>query len=207
MKLYLNETIEIQEENSKMKKKLLTVLLVVSILTLLPVISVQAKKPLGTMDLTYNQAWLKPQPLIPDWVGTITFDIDNDGIGEEYGMLFFAIGSGKEFDDFLKGKVHFFEEIWVIYDLQSKVFPPLPEGNAEKWSYWLPDNNPAELVLWGYDKGQTNIQNSKYRMNGNIEEAFGAFSMWMGHNVHMSGIIEWLGPGVPDKAPGIFRIN
>ena len=74
-------------------------------------------------------------------------------------------------------------------------------------TYWLPRNHPSELVLWGYDQGQTNIQNSNYHMNGNVEEAFGDFSMWEGRNVYMSGVIEWYGPGEPHYASGTFRIN
>lgn len=177
-------------------------------LALLPAETAQAKKPLiGTMDLEYNLGWPEPQDEIPDWVGTITID------GEEYDMLFFAIGSGKAFDDAFKGKIHFFEEIWAIYDLDDG-FPAIPSNDPDDWAYFLPKNDPDELVLWGYDKGQTNIQTSKYHMTGNVEEAFGGFSMWEGRNVYMSGIIEWQvietpeGPVVaPQYAPGEFRIN
>ncbi len=189
-----------------MRKKLSVLILSVFILTLLPTISVQAKKPIGTMDLTYNLAVTGPTDKIPDWVGSIEID------GKDYGMLFFAIGSGKAFDDAFKGNIHFFEEIWAIYDLGDKIFPDLP--NELGWDYWLPANGPSELVLWGKDKGQTNIQNSKYRMNGDIKGAFGDFEMWMGHNVHMSGQIEWQNLGTPEnpiiapfKAPGTFKIN
>lgn len=178
-------------------------------LALLPVITAQAKEPLiGTMDLEYNLGCPGPQAEIPDWVGTITID------GEEYGMLFFAIGSGKAFDDAWVGKIHFFEEIWAIYDLDDVDFPVIPNGDPNAWEYWLPSNNPVELVLWGYDKGQTNIQTSKYHMNGFVEEAFGDFSMWEGRSVHMSGVIEWQNLGTPEDpimaphyAPGEFRIN
>jgi hypothetical protein len=164
---------------------------------------VYAKKPLvGTMDLTYNTLVPGPQPLIPDWVGTITID------GEEYGMLFFAIGSGKSFDDFLKGQVHFFEEIWAIYDTDFDLRSLIPSNSAVDWDYWLPANEPDELVLWGYDKGLTNVRNSKYHMNGDVQEANGIFSGWEGRSVHMKGVIQWNPEtGGPQYAPGTFRIN
>ena len=187
-----------------MKRKASTILSLVLAFTLAlwPVTTIQAKLPLrGTMDLEFNTAWPGPQDEIPDWVGTITID------GEEYGMLFFAIGSGKAFDDNLKGKVHFFEEIWAIYDTDFDLTSLIPSDDPANWADWLPRNDPEELVLWGYDQGQTNIQNSNYHMNGNVEEAFEDFSMWEGRNVYMSGVIEWYGPGAPQYAPGTFRIN
>ena len=190
-------------------KRLIVLLALAFIVALVPAGTAQAKKPLiGTMDLEFNLGWPEPQDVIPDWVGTITID------GTEYGMLFFAIGSGKAFDDNLKGKVHFFEEIWAIYDTDFDFTSLLPSTDSDDWAYWLPSAEPAELVLWGYDVGQTNIQNSNYHMNGNVEEAFGIFADWEGRNVHMSGVIEWQivdtpeGPVVaPHYAPGTLRIN
>jgi hypothetical protein len=170
-------------------------------LILLPLGAIKAKKPLeGTMDLEFNLGWPAPQDEIPDWVGTITID------GEEYKMLFFAIGSGKAFDED-PGKVHFFEEIWAIYDTDEDLTLLIPSDSALDWEYWLPENDPEELILWGYDKGQTNLVNSDYHMNGNVEEAFEEFSVWEGRNVHMSGVIEWYENGAPNFAPGTFRIN
>ncbi|MFX1506894.1 MAG: hypothetical protein ACFFDC_12390 [Promethearchaeota archaeon] len=188
-----------------MRKKLSVLVLSVFILTLLPAVSISAKKPRGTMDLEFNLLVPPISDQIPDWVGTITID------GEEYGMVFFAIGSGKAFDDDFKGNVHFFKEIWAIYDTDFDLKSLIPSDDPADWEYWLPVNEPDELALWGYDKGQTNVQNSKYRMNGNIEEAFGDFGKWTGRNVHMSGIITWqILPGdivAPETAPGTFRIN
>jgi hypothetical protein len=171
-------------------------------LALLPVMTAQAKNPLyGAMDLEFNTAWPGPQDEVPDWVGAITID------GEEYGMLFFAIGSGKAFDDNLKGNVHFFEEIWAIYDTDFDLTSLIPSSSAADWEYWLPCNHPDELVLWGYDQGQTNIRTSKYHMTGSVEEAFNEFSAGEGRNVYMSGVIEWYETGGPHYAPGTLRIN
>ena len=88
-----------------MRKMVLAPLIVclVVLLSTLSMPAASARKPLrGTMDLEFNLLWPGPQQTdIPDWVGTITID------GAEYGMAFFAIGSGKAFDD-VPGKVHFF---------------------------------------------------------------------------------------------------
>ena len=188
-------------------RRLIVLLALAFTLALVPAIPAQAKKPLiGTMDLEFNLLWPGPQADIPDWAGNITFN------GDEYRMLFFAIGSGKAFVDD-PGKVHFFEEIWAIYDTDDFT-SLLPSDDPGDWAYWLPSNAPAELVLWGYDAGVVAWQNNKYRMNGNVEEASGAFEVWEGRNVHMSGEIEWQeietqeGPTLaPHHAPGTFRIN
>jgi hypothetical protein len=199
-------------------KGLSAVALAAIALAFVAVAVVQAKKPLyGTMDLEFNLGHPGAQAEIPDWVGTVTIN------GKEYGMLFWAIGNGKSFIGDPPGlKVHFFEEIWAIYDLSSYGDPPggfgfrdlIPSDDPSDWSYWLPCNSPPELVLFGGDQGITNLQNSKYHMNGNVEGAFGDFEDWQGRNVHMSGDIVWQtletpeGPVIaPYQAPGTFRIN
>ena len=188
-----------------MKVKASSLLLLVFTLALLPAGFTQAKKPLiGTMDLEFNVDWflVGPQKAVPDWVGTIAID------GETYGMLFFAFGSGKPFTaDPPGGSVHFFEEIWAIYDTDFDLTSLIPSSSATDWEYWLPSNHPEELALWGYDNGQTNLVNSNYHMTGNVEEAFGDFSIWEGRNVYMSGEIIWYETGGPHFAPGTFRIN
>ena len=190
-----------------MKKKLVIPLLLFSIMTLLPVMSVQTQKPApnltGTMDLQYNLGWPGPQDEIPDWVGNITFD----GGHTFYDMAFYCIGSGKSFvtsPDSLKGKIHFFEEIWVIGQI-NYVF----DENGVLAYY-----EEEAILCWGYDTGTTNTQNSRYHMNGNVEEASGFFEYYTGRSVHMSGVIVWQILGTPEnpkiapfEAPGTFRIN
>jgi len=175
-------------------------------LALVPVAMVQATKPLrGTMTLEFNTGWFVhgPQATVPDWVGTITID------AQVYGMLFFAIGSGKPFTaDPPGGSVHFFEEIWAIYEFDGVYFPDIPNDDPDDWEYWLPSEGPSELVLWGYDVGITNKINSKYHMNGNVEYAAEGWEMYLGRNVHMSGEIIWdSNTGYPLYAPGTLRIN
>jgi len=174
----------------------LTVLLALAFtLALVPAIPAQAKKPLtGTADVEFNLLWPGPQLEIPDWVGTITID------GTEYGIAFFWIATGKAFE-VGRGMASFFQEVWRIYDWMTFDF------ETQELDY-------GQILLWGYDTGVVSLQNSKYRMNGNVEEAIGDFAVWQGRNVHISGIIEWQeietpeGPVIaPHYAPGTFRIN
>ncbi len=154
--------------------------------------AISAKVPLrGTMDLEYNLAWPGPQDVIPDWVGTI--DID----GELYGMAFFAIGTGKPFEDDRPGSAYFFGEIYEIYEtLEFKFVDGI-----------LTCFNPGAIVLKGTDEGSTNLKNSHYRMNGVVTETNEDFAKWLGRSVHMSGTIIWTDFGAPQNAPGTFRIN
>lgn len=59
-------------------------------------------------------------------------------------MFFFAIGSGKAFDDTWKDKIYFFEEIWAIYNLDEGL-PVIPSNNPSDWEYLLPSINPDAL--------------------------------------------------------------
>ncbi len=178
-----------------MRKKLSVLFLLVSILTLLPVLSVGAKKPLrGQMDLFLVLEMDKPYSYpegeeLVTWEGTIEFD-------NIYYMRFFFIGPGKPGNP-EPGKASHFGEIWEI---------------------WTADPNEGGLpLLWGTDEGLTNVEKDltwKYRMNGIVVEAFDydgypEFSMWAGRTVHMSGTIIWNGEpmALMSTAPGTFRIN
>lgn len=188
---------------NQLKKWSVVLLVAAFALACVAVAPVQAKKHVyGAMDLEYNLLWPGYQTGVPDWVGSITID------GEEYGMLFFAFWTGKPFDDPAQGMAFFFGEIWAIYDMGDADFPGIPNGEVADWEYWLPANDPAELVMWGYDEGITNMANTNYHMGGNIEEASGVFEKYDGRNVHMSGIIIWYEEmPAPHYAPGTFRIN
>jgi len=181
-----------QQKDNEMKTKLSIVHVMVLILSLVAAAPVSAKAPLvGAMDLQFNLGWPGPQAHTPDWVGTITID------DEEYGMAFFAIGSGKPFNEDPSASVHFFEEIWKIYDELEFEFNEFGV---------LTEFEEGDVLLWGYDTGITNLKNSKYHMNGSVE-ADDLFDEWVGRNVHMSGDIEWYDSGAPQSAPGTFRIN
>ena len=178
-------------------KRMITTLVMVSVLSLVSATSAIAEEPLtGTMDLEFNLGWT-PLGSDPVWVGTITID-END-----FGMAFFVTGSGKSFaldppfDADKKRTVHFFAETWVIYDA---ITPVWDEGV-------LVTLGPGNILLSGNDRGITNLANSKYQMNGSVEVANGDFSMLEGRNVHMSGDVVWYPFGAPHFAPGTFRIN
>ncbi|MFX0015289.1 MAG: hypothetical protein ACFE98_11915, partial [Candidatus Hermodarchaeota archaeon] len=143
-----------------MRKKIALLLLSVFILTLIPAVSVNAKKPhIGTMDLQFNLAWPGPdQTDFPDWVGTITFD------GVEYGMAFYAIGSGKPVHGDPSASVHFFKEIYEIYEVGTLEYEFDESGNLIHDTFVK-----GNIVLWGYDAGLTNLKNTKYHMTGTVE--------------------------------------
>nr|KXH72028.1 MAG: hypothetical protein AM324_07875 [Candidatus Thorarchaeota archaeon SMTZ1-83] len=190
------------EVKEKMKRSVLILPLVIMLVVLSIAPAAEAKPLYGTMDLEFNLGWPEYNTEVPDWVGTITIN------GEEYGMLFFAFWTGKPFENPQRGNAFFFGEIWAIYDMGDLSFPAIPNGKPSDWAYWLPSDYPDELVLWGYDEGVTIGANTKYHMNGNVEEGFDAFSVYEGRNVHMRGVIEWYEDmPAPHYAPGIFRIN
>ena len=176
-----------------MRKKFSLVLLIVTLLTIVPVSSVNAKKPIrGQMTLylilEMQETYTGMEELVT-WEGTIEFE-------SEYYMRFFFIGPGKPGNP-EPGKASHFGEIWEI---------------------WTCDPDEGGLpILWGTDEGLTNIEKDltwKYRMNGIVKEAFDqsgypSFSMWACRNVHMSGTIIWNGEpfAINSEAPGTFRIN
>ncbi|MHA2149706.1 MAG: hypothetical protein ACXACG_05770 [Candidatus Thorarchaeota archaeon] len=180
---------------SLVKRLRVVALLVAFTVALVSVAPVEAIKPLGgTMDLQFNLGWPGPQDEVPDWVGNITID------GVLYDMAFYAIGSGKSFvtdPANLRGKIHFFEEIWVIGHIDYAF-----DENGVLTLF-----DPYDILMRGYDKGQTNTQNSKYHMSGYVEDATGAFTGRAGCNVHMMGDIIWYPFGAPFAAPGEFRLN
>lgn len=150
-----------------------------------------SKKPspnlTGSMDLYFVLEAIWPED--PVWVGTIFFEEYG-----EYGIRFYHLSPFKEYS-----QASPFEEYFEIYDLLDE----------------------TKVYLAGPDVGVTTTANKppepcKYRMNGEIDVAAEPFEMWLGRNVHMSGIITWqfitlpdgtvIGP-VPETAPGTFRIN
>lgn len=176
-----------------MRRRLAILLLLALTVSLFPATSAAAKVPLiGDMDLQFNLCWPGPQDVVPEWVGTITID------SEEYGMAFFAIGTGKPFEAARPGSAFHFGEIWKIYESLDFSFDA---------AGCLSTFEPGPVVMWGYDTGLTNMANSKYHMNGSVEEAAYPFEEWVGRSVHMGGVIEWYPFGAPQFAPGTFRIN
>ena len=94
--------------------------------------------------------------------------------------------------------MHFFEEIWMIYDELDFEFD---EASA------LTRFEPGNVLLSGPDYGISNLVNLKYHMNGSVAEAHGPFAEWLGRSVHMRGDLEGFPDQVVWNAPGVFRIN
>jgi hypothetical protein len=177
-----------------MKSRLPAVLLAAILLCAGVAAPSSAEAPLvGEMDLQFNLGWPGYQEEIPDWVGTVTIE------GDEYGMAFFLLGTGKPFgDDHLTGNASFFGEKWEIYaDLEFE----FDEDGV------LTVFEPGATVLWGYDRGLVSLKNDKYRMNGSVEEAAEPFASRLGSNVHMGGTIVWYESGWPQYAPGTLHVN
>ena len=115
------------------------------------------------------------------WDGTIEFEGDGT-----YGIRFHHLSPAKGYS-----QASPFTEYFEIYDLEA----------------------PTVIYLAGPDEGVTTLANFKphevkYRMNGKIEVASPPFAMWLGRNVHISGVIN--GDPVtlmPLTAPGTFRVN
>jgi hypothetical protein len=177
-----------------MKTKLFAALALIAILSTALVVPADAKKPLeGEMELQFNRGWSEPQTEVPIWVGTITID------EEEYGMAFFNVGTGKPFvGQPNPDHVIFAGEIWTIYEHLEFGF----DENGVLATF-----EPGNVLLSGPDSGTVTLANNKYRLNGSVEEANGQFSFWLGHTVHMRGVVEFDADGAPRFAPGTFRLN
>jgi len=115
----------------------------------------------------------------PGWDGRVTFE----GNGT-YGIRFFHEG------DKMAGWVaYFFQERWEIYDTTDAT-NFLMAGSDE-----------------GVSPGPKFPDPCKYVMNGYVEEAYGEFEKYIGHGVHMSGVMTFDSGGTPLTAPGIFRLH
>jgi hypothetical protein len=193
-----------QKEGSAMRNRLLTALSLIVVLSLLMVAPVSADPPMrGTMDLTLNLGPPdgSPPANCPEiaWLGTITFGDD------VYDMTFVPVGTGKPFDEDPNTSIHFFEEIWTIYELGTFDYQFTEIDGVHILTAC--NDTDAVPVLSGHDSGTTSIKASRYRMNGEVDFADGPFAGLEGHKVHMSGTVEWYPFGAPHFAPGDFRLK
>jgi hypothetical protein len=95
--------------------------------------------------------------------------------GDINGLMFFYATEAKDV-----GQVHYFWEEWEILDFDGT------------------------LILSGIDNGVFSNANSKGRMNGVVLDANEEYAHLIGHNVHMSGTVNWA------KTPPcllVFRVN
>jgi hypothetical protein len=146
-----------------------------------------ATQPLwATVNVDFNLGFFA-DPTQPSWVGTLTVDT------EDYGIVFWSIGSGKPFANGFRGSAMFFEEIWGVYTWVDFDFvnQTLAVG---------------DLLMSGRNAG-VSTRNGKFRGNGVVEEAFAGMSMWEGRHVHEAGRIAFNPDGSPHSATGVFRVN
>ena len=95
--------------------------------------------------------------------------------GDINGLMFFYATGYKDV-----GQVHFFEEVWLITD---------------------EDEN---MLLTGTDTGVFSFANSKGRMNGVVTDANEDYAYLIGHNVTMSGTVNW---AETPPCLMVFRVN
>ncbi|MFX1317665.1 MAG: hypothetical protein ACFE9D_12115 [Promethearchaeota archaeon] len=127
--------------------------------------TVQAKPFRSEMEVYFNPLF-GTDPSEPIWIGYIHGDLEGT-------MTFWATGPdppkdiGYDADNALgyEWNVHFFTEDWVI--------------------------ETSLGTIHGIDKGCTVSANWKFRMNGEVTYATGAYSHLVGHQVHMNGQINW----------------
>lgn len=66
------------------------------------------------------------------------------------------------------------------------------------------------LILAGDEAGTTTVRhgnNSNWRTNGTVTEAYGEYEGWLNRKNHAEGHFTWVVPGLPDHGEGTFRIN
>ena len=118
------------------------------------------------------------------WNGTV--DFGNQGV---FGLTFFSTDPPRDYS-----QASPFYETWVIYYEDSDY------------------DDPANVVMRGWNKGVVTYANKapepvNFHANGKVTEAYGPLLDWEGCNWHVSGLVYWVVPGLPEKAVGQVRIN
>lgn len=137
-----------------------------------------APKLVGT---THTDFTLTPPTF---WNGTI--DFEEQGV---YGLTFISHTAPRDYS-----QASPFSEDFIIYELGTD------------WQ------DPANVLMKGTNAGVVVLANKvpepvKVIDNGEITEAYGIFSEWDGRQLHFSGMVYWLAPGLPDYCDGVMRIN
>ena len=162
-----------------MKKKLISVILVISFLALVSTsAAVSAKNPLNCTTDYYFVGHLgefDDDGRLLCWKGTVSGDIN----GEINWWMYILDRTSTQV-------THFAGDRWYIFDSDDNL---LLSG----------DEHGTTTVRHG--------KNSVWRSNGIVLEAYGDYAIWLGRNVHMGGHFEWQAPGWPSIGTGILRIN
>mgnify|MGYP003574374596 CR=1 FL=1 len=142
-----------------------------------------SKKPLRTTNYAlFNPGFFADPVNNPTWYGTFTSD------GTVYGQVFYSLGSGKPFDDPVRGRAFFAEETWSVYTWID--FDPATQTLAT-----------GDLLMRGYNRGVQD-QKSVFHAHGRVLEAYGEFSMFAGRPTSGSATVEWAPSGLPYSASG-----
>jgi hypothetical protein len=123
----------------------------------------------------------------PSWYGTFTAN------GVDYGQVFFSLGSGKPFEENIKGRAFFAMEYFYVYT-------------------WI-DFDPAtqtlitgDLLMKGLNTGVQDPQ-GVFHAHTVVLEAYGPFAMYEGRHGSGAAEVEWAAPGIPYSASGILRLQ
>jgi hypothetical protein len=126
--------------------------------------------------------------------------------------------SGSNLPIFWKGTIDFGEDTYGIYFLSHEE----PRGYSQASPYYEnfvihEDGNEGNVYMRGWNAGVVTYANSipdpvQFLANGKIEEAYGPFVAWQGHNMHIRGLVYWefengVPTGLPERAEGSLRIN
>lgn len=165
--------------------KRLSVLLLVAALALvmLSAVPAHAKEPLRA-ETTHEFVGLVEFPYMLGWTGEITGDID--GCIEWW----FDLRTWTPADPESPAQASHYEMVVTIYDSTWESGQQRCEG---------------ELLLETLERGTTTMANTTWRANGVVTTANGAFSHWLGRQVHESG--EFVATVDPWTGTSLFRIN
>ena len=176
-------------EETKMKKKLSSLMVLAVVLALLPAGQLQAKAPQLKAETTHTPGAQFEFPYLQGWAGTFT-----EGP--------FPGGSTIEW--------WFDVTTWTAWDeLTDPTAPPLPNASQYTMIVRIYDSaNPETrtLLLETLEHGTTTLANTTWRANGVVTEAYGDFSGWVGRSVHERGEFI-MGPEGPVSGTSSFRIN
>ena len=176
-----------------MKRRLAVAVALVAALSMVMAVPATAKTPLeGDMKLYFNLGFGNEEAPCPGitWAGTVELG------GDMFGIAYFPVASADH------GNSYHFEEVVELYETPFEF-----TGGV------LTACQPGGVVLAGTSHGVES--NLKYRINGNVADAYGSLAEWDGRKFRVRGHVtmhELVGPDgeivlVPATAHGTFRLN
>lgn len=141
----------------------------------------------GEMDLEFNLGYPGPGGIA--WIGTIEFDHGLYAIA-----FYFYPGHATEV-------VTHWTETFELYEYDAS--DPCFEMEEGVLTTFECDS----AVLVAHDKGITHLKKQTWLGTGAVDEAYGPFSEWDGHNTKIKGDFTFYPFGAPQGAEGTLRFN